>query len=384
MNRLQGRWVDSCVFNSDTYILCSNNEQQTFIVYFDGTYALPVTDIPWNFVGQSIVAYGGRLYVGGFGTDVNGGEKYAELYEITGASVRLVRSWEEDSYQSVTAYPKAIHSLLPFSGLLWWSEKGKRMWTYDATSDGFFGASEIQNGAGATDVEMKKLTYGRQRLIGWGDSATAGARGLYRIATADDTPAAYKSELVTSDFAVEPALHKRWSEIVMLSRYGAVDKLEYSLDAGAAWTELVRVVTPTGNLNYTRADLTQIPQSGAIRFRMTFDKAQITTGYTELLAYTVSFMFVNTQHGSKHVWNFVVNAAHKVEGRNGTTVTQNVDLMCKAFWYWRKVNAVIKMRDLDGDVRHVQCRDMVEQQPIIGPNIVNRPEAFLSLTVVEV
>jgi hypothetical protein len=105
-------------------------------------------------------------------------------------SVRLVRTFAPESYQSRVTHPKRIWDLTVDEGLLWFSEKGKRMWAYDLTSDGFFGASEFQQ----TSLILYKHVVGRERLFCWGthDSDTT-KHGLYRIAISGDARQRYSA-----------------------------------------------------------------------------------------------------------------------------------------------------------------------------------------------
>lgn len=162
---LPGRWRDSIGYHGVLYILVNDGSFKSNVFAFDGTALLPICQLPFNFYGKCITEYAGRIYVGGTGTDVNGGEHYAELYEITGGSVRLVRSFSPETRHYFLGgvageWPNSFDDLTVFEGMLWMAQKGKRLIAYDITSDGFFGASEIQSNS---DLGFPKLISGRGR-----------------------------------------------------------------------------------------------------------------------------------------------------------------------------------------------------------------------------
>ena len=178
IGRLPGRWVDSVAYNGMTYIVSNTEDGKSQIVAFDGTYILPVAMMAFNFRATCMTVYGGRIYIGGSGTDINGTNRYAELHELTGSSTRLVRTFAPESRQSRVTYPTEIWDLTVAEGLLWWAEKNVRLWTYDLTGDAFFGASIIQH----PNVNFYKQVVGRERLWLWGaHDSIPGQHGLYRI-----------------------------------------------------------------------------------------------------------------------------------------------------------------------------------------------------------
>jgi hypothetical protein len=139
-NRLPGTWVASLVYNNFLYILCSDADNGTTLVYYDPGLdtVFTVCRIPYDFVGYSLVEYGGRIYVGGSGRDLSGNDAWAELYEVTGTSVRLVRTFSPESKSTAVSRPDAIRAMVVAEGLLFWGNRGKCLGIYDATSDSFY------------------------------------------------------------------------------------------------------------------------------------------------------------------------------------------------------------------------------------------------------
>jgi Concanavalin A-like lectin/glucanases superfamily len=385
IGRLPGRWVDSVAYNGMTYILTATADGKTFIVAFDGTYVLPIAQMAFNFRGTCMTVYGGRVYIGGSGTDINGVDRYAELHELTGSSTRLVRTFAPESRQSRVTYPKQIWDLTVAEGLLWWSEKNKRLWTYDLTGDAFFGSCVIQH----PGVNFYRQVVGRERLWLWGAHDTiAGQHGFYRIPISGDTVAGYEGLLVTSDFANDFALDKKWREMVVLTRYYPATAVDYSTDGGATWASISLAggsSTGGGDLHLLTVDLSVLPPSRMIRFRIHQAMGTAVDVFGELIAFTVAFTVQEEEKPLKHGWNIVINGAENVEARDGSNQYQDVDAMKAMFWGWAETRTELTYRDLGGKDYLVKMQDFVEQQPIIGPNVTNgvNPEAYFAITLVE-
>lgn len=399
IGRMPGRWIDSMIYAGELYIILNENisapSYHTRVVAFDGSDVRPIADMPFNFYGRCITEYAGRIYLGGTGTDSNGGEQYAELYEITGSSQRLVRTFASetrDAFLGGTAgeWPQAIQDMCVFEGALWFGQLGKRMMSYDITSDGIFGGSEIQSNA---DLDFKKVIAGRGRLWAWGYDPTADAsHGIYRIAQPADTISTWYATLVTSDFAFEPAMKKRWSELVVMTRYDGISSIEYSVNSGGSWTALSLTEDATNNVYYTTADLNAITPSRLIRFRIKLKCAaggagEARTYHRELVALSFSYAMLET---GKRSWSFVINGSDEMETRDAelsehTTQTQDVSLTATTLWGWWSGKTQLVFTDVDGTTANVQMASIREHQPVIGPNIsgASRPEALYSVVLLE-
>lgn len=398
VGRLPGRWRDHVEYNNMVYILqndgASSPSFRSYISAYDGDSILPIAVLPHSFMGKTITEYGGRIYIGGTGTDVNGGEHYAELYEMTGTSLRQVRTFSPETRRGLLSsgdWPNTIDDLIVHEGLLWFCQKGKRMAVYDQTSDAFYGAAEIISN---TDLNISRLTGGRGRLWGYGiDDTDDTKHGIYRIAQpADSLDGTWYPTLVTSDFAYEPGVKKRWSEIKVMSRYGQVSSIEYSLDAGTTWTGLTEsYVTTYAPVYYCTAPLSAITPSEHIRFRIkltsTGDSGGASTYHRELIAYTVTFAMLET---GKRVWQFTINNSEYIETLDAVlseATVQNYDTsdVDDKLTGWATARTPLTFTDVNGDTASVQVTGFRKILPIVGPKPdTTDPEAHYSLTLTEV
>lgn len=394
IGRLPGRWRDSIPYNELLYILVNDGSFKSNIFAFDGESLLPICTLPFNFYGKCIMEYAGRIYVGGTGTDVNGGEHYAELYEITGASVRLVRSFSPETRNAFLGglageWPRSIDDMTVFEGMLWFCQKGKRMIAYDVTSDGFFGAAEIQSN---TDLNFGKIISGRGRLWCYGiDDTDDLNHGIYRIAQPADAIGPWSAALVTSDFMYEPGVKKRWSEIQVMTRYGPVESIEYSVDSGATWTALSGSSENASNKVYFyTASLAGVAPSKLIRFRIKVDTDtpdSAVTYHRELVAITTSFSMLET---GKMAWSFTINASENIETLDaselsGATSEATVQAYTPSeirsqLWSWYTAKTPLTFRDLDGVDYTVALEHLREVRPVIAPG----GEAHFAMTLVQV
>jgi len=396
MGRLPGRWQDSLAWNNTLYILINDGSFTSRIYAFDGDTITPIVTFPFSFYAKCMIEYAGRIFVGGTGTDVNGGEHYAELYEVTGASTRLVRSFSPETRNYFLGgvageWPQQIDDLAVHEGLLWMCQKGKRMVAYDITSDSFYGAAEIQSNA---NLNFSKIIAGRGRLWAFGvDSGTDAGHGIYRIAQPADGVAAWNPTLITSDFAYEIASLKSWSEIQVLSRYGSVSSIEYSVNSGDSWTALTVANTSSGKVYFASAPLSAITPSKIIRFRIkltsTGDAGVAATYHRELVAFTVSFSMTNETQ--KKAWGLTINGSEEIETRDalldeGVTQTYLPSEIRSQLWTWANGQTPLTLRDLDGDDYTVKIEGFREIMPLVGPNATGdtEPEAQYALTLLEV
>lgn len=401
IGRFPGRWKDSVSYNGFLYILANDGlDSPTFhggVYAFDGTSIFPVARFPHSFYGKCMVDYGGRIFIGGTGTDVNGGEHYAELYELTGNSLRLVRTFSPETRRTLMSsgtWPNTIDSLVVHEGLLWMCQKGARLVAYDITSDGFFGASEIQSN---TDLNFPRMCGGRGRLWAFGvDDSDDTKHGIYRIAQPADESSlsAWYPTFVTSDFIYEPGLKKRWSDITVQTRYGPVQSIEYSVDAGGTWTSLTlgtEEADAGGYVRYRTASLAAVDPSRHIRFRIKLqatDAQDAVTYHRELVAFTVTFAMLDT---GKRVWSLTINGSEEVERYDAELVESRVQAQdttdfATTFDGWAINKTKLTFTDLDGSTADVQIVDYRKQLPIIAPKPSGEthPEAYYHLTLVEV
>jgi hypothetical protein len=396
IGRLPGRWKDSTPYQGMTYILLNDGADSptyaTSLVAYDGDSILPICRFPSSFYGKCMIDYAGRLFVGGTGTDINGSEQYAELYEVTGASVRKVRTFSPETRRSLMSagnWPRSIEDLCVHEGLLWMCQRGSRMVVYDVTSDGFFGASEILSN---TDFTIQKMVGGRGRLWGFGiDEGTDANHGIYRIAQAADTVATWNATLVTSDFVYEPGLKKRWGDVRVLTRYGPVESIEYSLDSGQNWTALTVSNTNVNKVYTSVANMAAIPTATVIRFRFklhTTTPDSALTYHRELVAYTVTFAILDRGLRS---WGLTINASEFIERRDGEydetlVVDQTYTDVANTIEEWATAGTPLTMTDLDGDTRDVQIVAFRKTSPVITTNEApeTQPESHCTITLLEV
>ena len=391
VGRLPGMWMDSQSYNGMTYILCSDNSFTSSVVAYDGDGILPICTFPTSFYAKCMIEYGGRIFVGGTGTDVNGADLYAELYEVTGASVRTVRTFSPETRTELAnnGWPTSIEDLVVHEGLLWFCQAGKRLMAYDVTSDGFFGGSEI---LGVADLNFVKLVTGRGRVWGYGDRASSFTSvGIYRIAQPADsgtiTPALWKPTMVTSDFAYEPGMKKRWREIKVRHRYGAMTSIEYSLNSGGSWTSLALVSEYVREVFTTTADLAGIAVSESIRFRFKLDSTDGLTYHKELVAFSVSFAMLDT---GKNAWSFIIVGADEVETEDaslteGVTQAQDVALTGSTLTGWAYNRTPLVFTDIDGATYDAQIVGFQRSVPVVSrPASGTYHEGFYSITLQEI
>lgn len=395
IGRLPGIWRDSCIYNGLVYILCSDQEQRTALFAWDGSSLLPVADFPFNFVGRCITVYGGRLFVGGGGRDVTGVDRYAELYEITGASLRLVRSFSDEARAGRTS-PTTIFDLCVHEGLLFCGTDQHYLIAYDLTRDALYGGPQIIPDPWGQSVDTKFLLSTNERLFAWcEDAAGAGvgsADGFYRWPSVaadllNDPPtavASYDTVLETSDFAPEPDRDKRWSHLRVLTRLSipgtAGCEAEYSVDGGATWTALSGTDTVNGAFTQSDFSLAGVPLSKVVRFRLTATKANL--NFTEFVALTTNFLLLDS---GKRVWTLTVNATDLIEALDATTHTQDVAAIDAALWGWWEDKDLLDFTDLDGVSRQVVVTDISDAKPYIGkPLDDGGREGYYSVVLTEV
>lgn len=382
--RLPGPWRDFAVYNGAIYILCADGYNNTSLYSFDGANIVPITDFPYNFEGMCIQVYAGRIYVGGAGRDIAGSRSYAELYEVTGATLRLVRTFTPEVRDGgeVTPFSDAtsLQAMGVFEGLLYLGFDNYGFVVYDVTTDSLFGGSQFQDVV--PGAEILKVLTANQTLNCWVNSTSVAKRGLYRIASIGETVDPYEGVLVTSDFGPEPASDKRWSELKVVSRYGEV-AVEYSTDGGVTYVSLDTEQTTEGNYIYTVCDLSALEVTKRIRFRFTMAADENSDSYTEFIGFTLGFLFLST---GKRTWTFSVNATARVQGKDTSTEVQDPAAILSALQGWAADRQPLVYRDVDGTDKRVSITRFEDFKPVVGlPLDSSRGlEGFYALTLTEV
>jgi hypothetical protein len=386
IGRLPGYWIDSVAYNGLIYILCGAVDGKTYLVAFDGTAVLPVCELPFNFRGHCLCVYGGRVYCGGSGTGLTAGERFAELYEVTGASVRLVRTFADQYHNWNSAhFPKQIWDLTVEEGLLWMSQKGEKLWAYDLTSDGFFGASQLPE---SEAIVFFKQSIGKERLWLWGRHDTDAAQhGLYSIAedNAQLAEGGYDVYVQTSNFVIEPALDKNWKKLVVLCQ-GTAATCEWSKDGGETWNafDSSTTITDSSNMVYTTCVFPADTSSRHMAFKITQPGLDITSN--AILAYTASFEFADPSavNSMRNGWQFTVLGAESHEAYDGSTETVTPGEIASQLFDWAKNQTLLAFTDVDGTDYTVRLQAITEQRPRIGPRIDDgAPEAYYSVSLLE-
>ena len=80
--------------------------------------------------------------------------------------------------------------------------------------------------------------------------------------------------------------------------------MDYSIDGGATWTAVAgAVASATGDLHFLTVDLSAVPQSKVIRFRIHQGMGTLVDVFGELIAFTVAFTVQEDDEPLKHGWN---------------------------------------------------------------------------------
>ena len=399
IGRLPGRWAASCWASGLLYILLAGYDTPTRLVAFDGTQILPICDFPYNFVGQSLCAYGGRVYVGGSGADVQtGAGRYAELYEVTGASLRLLKTFAPEVLGAGEVYGTTIPAMAVHEGLLFFGIKGLGLVAYDLTTDAFYGASNFA--PADTSADFRHLLSGRESLFSWvyPINGSPGASGWYRPATSQETVETYTTELETSDFAMAFDRTKKWRQLRVLTRFLTLTlTCSYSTDGGTSWTALsAPTLESSGRFQLNTFDLSDVPETRAIRFKFGLPNGTSVSAFRELVAFTASFRMmdsdaVGTGEREKLAWTFVIYGGDRVAAADQSDIIQDVAAIRAQLWDWARGRDHLVFRDVDGQAYTVEVDTLREQQPNVLPVLDqetlqpgDQREAFYQVTLVEV
>lgn len=397
LGRLPGTWTDAAVYNGLVYVLANRKDSPPILMQWAGSSGLlPVTEFPYNFQPETVEVYGGRIYVGGNGRDFSDQPRFGMLFEVTGASLRLVRSFKPEN-GSASTQVRSIQDMAVHEGLLMMGDTGRCIATYDVTTDSFTGGSQLLPPDGVR--QLRKLLPYRDTIFVWITHPLDHLQdGWYKVIVPGETATSpYEGIFVTSDFALEPDRDKRWSQFRVLTRGGPAT-VGYSQTGGAPGgdtfeelTQVTQLTRQSGDLYITTFDLSEVPIGPVIRFRIRMPRGQSATGSTELLSFTASFAFLDT---GKWSWQFSVNGTERVELRDGRGSKQDVsDIGTTLRSYWRD-RVPLVFRDVDGVSYRVQVTAYSESMPSIGPRSNyqdpltlaqdSAQEGFHSITLLEV
>jgi hypothetical protein len=381
IGRTQGIQVDSVAYNGLVYILHVDTSSVGRISTTDGSAVTDLVTLPFSVYPFSINVYGGRIYITTGTVDDAGNHLYGQIFELTGSTLRLVKSFQNE-YVTTGAAPYAFLSSGVYEGLLWvGSTSNGCLLAYDLTTDALYGVSENQRAG--TLVIYDLVPVGRD-LFAFGRDSNSSFTGWYRVGRSSDTVSSWSGSFTTGDFgsAVEPGLDKRWSECHLLSRFDTANPtVEYSIDGGTNWTSASVVVTTSGAYKHTVADLSPAAVSRQIRLRFTFPRSTSVSGFAELIAFTMSFSFLETGQRS---WQLTITDAEMMEDLQGGIQSYNVDELADQLWSWANNRDELVFVDLHGDSFNVQLLNLTEHLPQIGDKTSTGYEGYYSLTLVEV
>jgi len=378
---LDGQWQAGVAYNSLIYILLADENSRAKLVVYDGTEVLPLVDFPFNFTGRCMTVYGGRLYVGGTGKDIAGSDAYAELYEVTGSTLRLVRTFAPESRVQLSGEepPTAIGTMHVHEGLLFIGTDQDHLLVYDITNDSLFGGPVVDDD-GIGVAEVRHILSSRESLTALVNLDDASSR-LVRLGQAGPMPGTYDCTFETSDFQPQPSTDKRWSLVHVHTRYLPIDAIDYSQDGGASWTALTLMSMQEGEFWHNEADLTGADISTRIRFRFTWSPDNETTQAGELVAFTVQFLFLDS---TKRSWAMTVVGSDRAEAEDGTTLVQDPGTDLAQLEAYAVSREKLTFTDLDGSTYNVIVRDCSVHMPEIGPALAGGArEAFANLTLTE-
>lgn len=362
IGRLPGRWKDSVAFNSLIYILLSDGVGTTQVISFDGTNILPVVELPYNFVGEAITSYAGRLYIGGHGFDVDQTNSHGELYEITGSSLRLLRKFTPELEASTNTSLDRISELQVAEGLLVIGgdyTDGQGLFLYDATTDAFFGGPEIT----ATGL-YRHLAVGRDGGLYFLSAAdeSFGTNIYNRASSVAEFPngTSYVSEMQTSDFAPEFDRLKRWASMRVRTRYSGTLAAAYSTDGGVTFTSLtVTTGAAVGNYYDHDIDLSALAPSNQIRFRFQLTNTSVVLP-GQVLGYTVQFAFIGSE---KRAWLMTMLGVGSPEHADRIVRAYDFAAARTQLQAWYAAGTVLDFTDLHGDTYQVVVNDVGSSHP---------------------
>ena len=341
---------------------------------------MPWVRVPYMFLGQAMITYAGRLYVGGAGYDAEGQASYGQLFEVDGRSFRELRCWYDmySQFGSSTYVPQ-VASLAVHEGMLFMvDEYNAGLVAYDFIGDSFFGCYPLD----ATKVTSPKrvISAGSYLLVlAYGDDG-----GLYHVARTSFHNVA--SWVETSEFALEPALGKRWLTCQVHTRYGGTT-LEASVDGGLNWVPVTRQsLTQTGYNFVSFFDLSGLSASGSIRLRVTFDQTDVFGGtsyyWRELVEIVVGFM---VEPPTLRQWNLAFICAENLEYLDGSGVdaATDPDDVIAQLHSWYTGGDILVFQDRDGSQAKVMVTLCQENEPAMVSTITDDRETYITVTLAE-
>lgn len=403
VGRLPAPFVASAWMGQQLYILCGGADSGASVAAFDGVQVLPVTDLPFNFFPKSICGYAGRIYVGGSGLDIGGSEAYAELHEITGSSVRLVKTFAPETRSGRYGGPPVLDAMCVHEGLLFFGDSSRGLIAYDVTTDSLYGAHDFDNVQGAFGTRrLLSLVSYRSRL--WGHMYVADNLnfcGAWMTPLAGDAVGSnFAGTLVTSDFGPELDRLKRWKSVRLLTRGDTgIPTVEASVDGGSSWTSCPLTDTDgAGTAAFRTYDLSAIAASRMVRLRLKLPRNNSPASFGELVAFSAAFQLVDSDaihaDGTEKVaWSFVVAGVDTVELEDGSAFPQRLGELKTQLWEWARSRELLSFIDADGSRYDVEVDSLSETQPDVLPAVAfddpldegadSGREAFYALTVVE-
>lgn len=237
IGRLPGRWQDAVTYNGQTYLLLTDSEQHTSLMAWDGTQVLPVTPIPYNFLGSCVAEYAGRIYIGGRGRDLDDEDVYAELYEVSGASLRLVKSFGAEARAGRSTVPANFFSMVVHEGLLFLGTDIGELIAYDVTRDALWPGVKIEHVDGHV-LEARFLLSTRQKLLAWcfDQDVASPDPGFYRMATSDE----FLGSVAIGNTDAKATPFSLGADTVLIQKFtvggdgGELDTLRAYMDGGGA------------------------------------------------------------------------------------------------------------------------------------------------------
>ena len=405
IGRLPGTWLDSAWSGGMLYILLGGSDKKVQLVAFDGVQVMPVCEFPYNFHGYCVEAYGGRIYVGGAGLDYNGAVSYGELYEVTGSSLRLLKSFAPEKKSGRYQYNDAIYSMVVHEGLLHFGRTGQGLICYDVTTDSFFGGPMLDAGRTNAGRMILSLISGRGRIWAYVNHPSApGDNAIWNTIIAGDSAplAANPGIFVSSDFGPELDRIKAWDRVRVLTRGDSQDPIVYtSIDGGANWTLATQTTEDTcGQAGVLRTYTVNSVDSHAISVLIyLYRNTSPTVSFAELAGFSASFKLidsddVNADGTEKLAWSFAIAGVEDIEMQDGTVETHRLEEIRDQLWSWAQNKTQLSFKDADGTTHTVKIDSISESQPAVLPPVdYDDPtsaatqegrEAFYSVVLTEV